>query len=561
MKQSHLKFAVVIIAVTLASGCLHSQLTNKSKTNEANEAKFSCENINEGIEKRGYVLLMGLADHNKQGWAVEKSYMEQDPKAQFVIIYDQDENLHLTQISEKFLADMHQFLEKNEVDELVIFGASAGGVTASYSISQLNFPGHVVLHTLSSPLKGYGFSGVKENFLGARAGFLRDIAIGLEPFSTPSENVKVYHHKTIRDTILVDYYCNGFTFLCNAVEIQNNNVEGGKEFFYQQYDHNPLMKVVISKVLKCYNENLEVASASEGNLGELCTGEEECNLFCHDNRGRCLQYCNTNTTNFICQKLLNQSESNESQEQTTPPSQIQQTTPDVVQVVQQSNATENISTSVDSLPVLKNLGVLFEPWDKNTNRAGAFIFKENEEKLFLEFGAEVRDAGGGMKILPTFEYRTAPDADVYSIADGTVTRVEYQEYFNDYEIILIPTGAPNWRIYQDHVKEVKVSTGQEIKAGQVLGKVGTANNNLGRTEISIGKDTANGPVGYCPFNYFDASLVSEYREKVSQFMRDWEEFKNNQSIYDEENHIARGCRYNALIEDGSTGRSKPYNES
>lgn len=38
-------------------------------------------------------------------------------------------------------------------------------------------------------------------------------------------------------------------------------------------------------------------------LGNLCLGEAECNTFCHDNKGRCKDYCNNNPKNTVCQKL------------------------------------------------------------------------------------------------------------------------------------------------------------------------------------------------------------------------------------------------------------------
>jgi len=303
--------SLFLFFTVLLAGCLNQSAETPSANETysqdaplANQVKFTCENDDNGIETRGYVLLMGYSDHNKFGWDVEKYYMQLDPLAQFTVIYDQDEQKHLPEISEKFLADMRVLLHDHPVDELVIFGASAGGVTASYSISKLNFSGSIAIHTLSSPLKGYGFP---KEVLGNRKGFMLDIASGLPRYEKPGSNVKVYHHKTVTDTILVDHYCNGFEFLCNAVEIQNNNIEESKEFFYSQYDHNPLMKFVIPKVLKCYNVALETALPQELAIGfgELCTGEDNCRLFCLNNMGLCRQYCTENQRDELCGKILN----------------------------------------------------------------------------------------------------------------------------------------------------------------------------------------------------------------------------------------------------------------
>lgn len=203
-----------------------------------------------------------------------------------------------------------------------------------------------------------------------------------------------------------------------------------------------------------------------------------------------------------------------------------------------------------SEPVLKNLGVIFEPWDKSTNRAGAFIFLPTENKLFLEYGVEVESSEGGTKILPTFEYRTASDADVFSTIDGVVTNVTYEERTGDYSIHIQPELNSEWIVEHDHVSNLKVSKGNNVKAGDILGKAGTLGGKLGRTEIMMwGPGLSSTRVNtYCPFKYFDPQLISEYKQKVSQHMKDWEEFKGNPNLYNEEKHIFPGCLYKTLLD-------------
>ena len=38
-------------------------------------------------------------------------------------------------------------------------------------------------------------------------------------------------------------------------------------------------------------------------LGNLCNGEENCRIFCNDNRGRCIRYCQENPSNGLCNIL------------------------------------------------------------------------------------------------------------------------------------------------------------------------------------------------------------------------------------------------------------------
>ena len=50
------------------------------------------------------------------------------------------------------------------------------------------------------------------------------------------------------------------------------------------------------------NNGIEIIQNAQ-RLGNLCSGEAECNTFCHDNKGRCKNYCDNNLENEICQRL------------------------------------------------------------------------------------------------------------------------------------------------------------------------------------------------------------------------------------------------------------------
>lgn len=199
-------------------------------------------------------------------------------------------------------------------------------------------------------------------------------------------------------------------------------------------------------------------------------------------------------------------------------------------------------------PVLKNLLVDFEPLDPETKMAGAFDFNAgyNEDKLFYEFGAEARDGSGGIKLLPTFEYRVSPSANVYAPVSGTIIGYEYQDSTADYEISIGESLNDNVLVGIDHIKNITVSQGDKVKAGDILGKPGTWSGSIGRVELDI-----YGIDGHvCPFNYFSKKLEDEYHTKVLQHMEDWETWKYDDTIYDEDSMIyAPGCVYNTLAED------------
>lgn len=256
------KKLVLILVVILITGCSVAQditkkiaskiMTGNTPMPEVHNNKFECENDN-SVKSRGYIFLMGLAETNEDrvSFAEQEHLMKQDPKAKFVEFYAQDADLEIEEISRQFLDYMHDLLSKHEVEELVILGSSAGGVTSSYSISRLEFSGPVALHTLASPIRGYDITGFRKRFLGDRTGFIKNIAIGFEPFDAPGDNVKVYHHKTVTDSVLKGY-CEDMEDFCEPLKIQNNNIEGSKDFYYPELDHTTIMLEVVKDVLSCY---------------------------------------------------------------------------------------------------------------------------------------------------------------------------------------------------------------------------------------------------------------------------------------------------------------------
>ena len=172
-----------------------------------------------------------------------------------------------------------------------------------------------------------------------------------------------------------------------------------------------------------------------------------------------------------------------------------------------------------------------------------------ENKVFLEYGVEVQGPDGA-KVLPTFEYRTAADADVFAASDGIITKIDYKPYNQDYSILIQSEMYGEWTLGHDHVSNIKVSEGDIVKAGDVLGKAGTLGGALGRTEIMIwgGPASLGRPLTYCPFKFFAPELLSEYQQKVTQHMKDWEEFKGNPNLYNEEKHLFPGCVYETLLD-------------
>ncbi len=189
----------------------------------------------------------------------------------------------------------------------------------------------------------------------------------------------------------------------------------------------------------------------------------------------------------------------------------------------------------ETVPVLKNLAVLFAAYDAETNKAGDFLFEANQNKIFLGFGP----APSGESPLPTFEYYLDPDAQIQSPTEGIVTAVNYQAENDDYSIIIRPEADSNWFVNIDHVLNVQVAVNETVEVGDVLGNPGTWELGLGRTELMIGNEETD--LAYCPFEMFDSDLSATYQNQVTQLLNDWEAFKNDDTIYDQSSMVYPGC--------------------
>lgn len=179
------------------------------------------------------------------------------------------------------------------------------------------------------------------------------------------------------------------------------------------------------------------------------------------------------------------------------------------------------------------MGVSFGDYNAETGRAGAFDFLKLQSKPFVDFGDNGTE--------PTFTYRTAEDAVVTAVADGYVYKVEYQSTYTDYSILASTAqGDLTWSIDYDHVINPTVSVGDRITAGQTLGIVGTHSDiGIGRVEIQVfgGDGTTK---SYCPFTYFDSSLIATYKAKLQKLMDDYEAYMFNTTIYNPSDYTSSG---------------------
>ena len=195
---------------------------------------------------------------------------------------------------------------------------------------------------------------------------------------------------------------------------------------------------------------------------------------------------------------------------------------------------------------IENLGVTFGAWDKQTNQAGDFDFSSASQfiKIFSEFGSQTKDPQGQIKELPTMDFIIRHDALISAIAEGQVTGLVYQEESDDYEFSVQSLNDPSYTVVYDHLVNLKIQNGDLIEPGDPLGNPRPWTTGVGALEIMVNNlDTKQ---SVCPLGCMNEETLEIYSRQISQLMKDWEEFKDDTTIYDQEDHVVPGCRYESM---------------
>src|SRR3989344_6842345 len=268
---------------------------------------------------------------------------------------------------------------------------------------------------------------------------------------------------------------------------------------------------VLDKIKVSEEENIS-SEAIVLQLDKLCSGEKECKEFCQDNRGRCEGYCKANNKDDLCRIFF------------------------------PSEQKEQIEKPLERKPVLKNLGITIEPWDKITMRAGDFLFENKnyvDNKIFTEFAYEIVNEKGE-KLLPEIGFNVPVGPKVVSPIDGFIIDVTFYEPSQDYLVSMKTDESSSWIVGFEHIYNLRVKIGDKIWAGQELAEVSPSygKTEFGNVEINVWIGGQN-IIKYCPFEFLDDSIKPLYKEKIHQLARDWEEFIGK-NVYSQERWVAPG---------------------
>ncbi|MBI2337654.1 peptidoglycan DD-metalloendopeptidase family protein [Candidatus Daviesbacteria bacterium] len=143
---------------------------------------------------------------------------------------------------------------------------------------------------------------------------------------------------------------------------------------------------------------------------------------------------------------------------------------------------------------------------------------------------------------------------VRAMIDGFVIDVP-KLYSGDYSVRIATSMDSRWSAETEHVDNPIVKPGDFVKAGQVVAQASTAktgdNSPWAWFEIGIGKGTSNleeRPDHVCTFKYLDDSIKEEIYKKLKSIMAEWEKYKTDPNVYDENASPIPGCLTEEVID-------------
>lgn len=233
----------------------------------------------------------------------------------------------------------------------------------------------------------------------------------------------------------------------------------------------------------------------------------------------------------------------------------------VPQNILQNPGQEALSNTASSpppekpFPVLKNLGINIESWNKQTNLAGDLIFSKkllfddgrvSNDKVFIDFGHKEKyrsDDIGSIEYWFFVPLKTKVRAPV----DGKV-QVVFFNHTQDWGVNFMQEES-SWIVSFEHVVNVAVKDNDMVKAGDFIGEAAprrTFNNEIAMVEFVVW-ESGKQIVKHCPFLFLEDNLKPLYEEKLKKVANEWEEFIGK-DVYQQEKWIAPGCLVEKIVE-------------
>jgi biotin carboxyl carrier protein len=215
---------------------------------------------------------------------------------------------------------------------------------------------------------------------------------------------------------------------------------------------------------------------------------------------------------------------------------------------------------------IKDIGFNLDYYDDATGMAGdikftKFVFPEGSfNAIYSEFGRKdlansAKGNAGASNPQPTFLLPLG--TKVRALIDGEVVKIP-KLYSGDYSIHMQGKGSD--LIFEtEHVMNVKVKVGDNVKAGTVIAEVSDYNGDkldgLGLLEIGV-LITGKTPGHACTFDYLDDSIKAETLKKLRALEDSWEAYRGEPNAYQQDKEVIPGCLNRDIIYDNNTGGGK-----
>ena len=263
----------------------------------------------------------------------------------------------------------------------------------------------------------------------------------------------------------------------------------------------------------------------ENGLGPLCSSDT-CRQFCRDNPFTCEAYCVSRPQNKYCQQHfsfvydINSSIGHPLMKLTE---------------FRNYNYTFTNGKLDQEEPKIENIGITIDYYNKQTNKAGDFVFHTftypwnteiYNQKIFYDFGETALKTNGSIEQAPEVTYIVPLSTKVLATTDGIITHIKQQQE-GDMEFAITKPESPLWVFGYDHAINLIVKEGDSVVAGQVLGEVSgysskwLRGDGYGVVEISIA-NTTTAFIAHCPFMYLDESVKQEYLDKIKALYASWD---------------------------------------
>ncbi len=197
--------------------------------------------------------------------------------------------------------------------------------------------------------------------------------------------------------------------------------------------------------------------------------------------------------------------------------------------------------------LLKSVGFNLDYYDESANSAGDMVFTRQklfDNQIWGDFGQQdPRSPGDKTKKNPQPTFILPLGTKALSLVDGVVINIE-ELYSGDYTIMMAKSKTSTYIYELEHVTNVLVKEGEEVKGGQVVADISTqdSQNHPGFGILEIGilhPDSNGGATHLCPFKYLDESIKEDFGSKITALHSSWEKYLGIK-VYDQP-FVSPGC--------------------